>query len=63
LTATEKLLGKRQFDELLSDKITKSPGKPTLAPATDNREAITVKASAAEDFTNCSDAQASNNKN
>ncbi len=52
LTGVETLLGKKQFGELLTDHIQKSPGKPTLAPVTDNRKAITVKTTAAEDFAN-----------
>ena len=36
----EELLGKKVFESLLTDRITKTPGKPTLAPASDNREAF-----------------------
>lgn len=50
LTAVEKLLGKRQFDELLKSYIIKPPGKPTLAPETDKREAINLNPTAAEVF-------------
>ena len=50
LTAVEKLLGKKEFAELLADQIIKPPGKPTLAPETDNRKAITLKPTAEEDF-------------
>lgn len=50
LTAVEKLLGKKEFTELLADQIVKPPGKPTLAPETDKREAITLKTTAEEDF-------------
>ena len=50
LTAVEKLLGKKEFTELLADQIVKPPGKPTLAPETDKRKAITLKPTAEEDF-------------
>ena len=50
LTAVEKLLGKKEFTELLADQIVKPRGKPTLAPETDKREAITLKITAEEDF-------------
>lgn len=50
LTAVEKLLGKKQFVDLLSSYIIKPPGKPTLAPETDNREAIKLNPTAAEVF-------------
>lgn len=50
LAATEKLLGKGKFTEIAGSHVTVSTGKPTLAPESDNREAITLKPSAAEDF-------------
>lgn len=50
LTEIEKTLGKKDFEEKLSDYIEKPPGKPTLAPDTDKREAITNKVTAAEAF-------------
>lgn len=50
LTAVEKLLGKKSFQELLANQINTPPGKPTLAPASDKREAVTSKATAAQDF-------------
>lgn len=37
ITAIEKLLGKKEFTELLGDYITKPQGKPTLVVATDKR--------------------------
>lgn len=52
LTAVEKLLGKKQFTELLEPYVIKPPGKPTLAPESDNRKAITNKVTAAEAFNN-----------
>lgn len=41
--AVEKLLGKKQYKELLDEAghVKVEPGKPTLAPASDKREAIT----------------------
>lgn len=51
LTALEKLIGgKAKLEELLSDYIIKPPGKPTLAPESDKRPAITNKVTAAEAF-------------
>lgn len=38
--AAEKLLGKNKFDVALTNLITKAPGKPTIAPAADKRQAI-----------------------
>ncbi len=40
LTNAEKLVGKKQFAELLGDYIEKPQGKPTLAPITDKRESF-----------------------
>lgn len=42
LTEMEKLMGKKQFQEILGDYIFKSPGKPALVPITDKRPAINV---------------------
>ncbi len=50
LTAVEKLTGKPKFNELLSGQVIKPPGKPTLAPETDKREAVTNKTTAEEAF-------------
>ena len=50
LTAVEKLLGKKDFEAQLSDFIIKPPGKPTLAPESDKRSAITNRTTAAEAF-------------
>jgi len=51
LAATEKLLGKKKFEELLGQFVERPPGKPTLVPVDDKREAIT-RPSAQEDFKN-----------
>lgn len=50
LTAVEKLLGKKTFEEAMEGQIIRPPGKPALAPESDKREAITLQTSAAEDF-------------
>jgi hypothetical protein len=50
LAAVEKLLGKAQFNKLLKDYYFTPPGKPTLAPVSDKRIAISNRTSAAEDF-------------
>lgn len=48
----EKALGKKDFRELLEEQgfVVKQPGKPTLAPSTDKRKAITNAVDPAEDF-------------
>lgn len=50
ITALEKQLGKKRFNELLGTLIVKPPGKPTLVPQTDKRPALAT-VSAAEEFT------------
>lgn len=50
LTATEALLGKTRFCKLLADYIIKPPGKPTLVPAADKREAMTTIPTAEQAF-------------
>lgn len=40
LTEMQKLMGKTTFEKVLGDLIYKPPGKPTLVPITDKREAI-----------------------
>lgn len=50
ITAMEKALGKKQFAELVGDLVVKPAGKPTLAPVSDKRQAISSVASAAADF-------------
>ena len=47
LTALEKLMGKKNFQNLLSDLVVRTEGKPVLVPVSDRREEITV---AAADF-------------
>lgn len=48
ITAMEKLVGKKQFNEILGTLIIKPPGKPKLAPESDKRPAI--KSTAEIDF-------------
>lgn len=50
LTGIEKLLGKKSFSDILSEYVTVSPGKPTLAPVSDKREAYANKISAEDVF-------------
>ena len=40
ITALEKLMGKKTFESLLGQFVTKAPGKPTLVEAADKRPAI-----------------------
>lgn len=42
ITAMQKLLGKKTFDETLGDLLHKPAGAPTLVPASDKRPALTV---------------------
>lgn len=50
LAKVEKMVGKKEFAEMVGDYIIKPPGKPTLAPASDKRQAVTLKSTAEEDF-------------
>lgn len=54
LTAVEKLIGKPKFKELLTGYVIKPPGKPTIAPMSDKREAITTQPTAEEAFSKVS---------
>ncbi len=42
MTEMQKLMGKKQFDQILGNLIVKPQGKPTLVPVTDKRPAINV---------------------
>lgn len=50
LAQAEKVVGKKRFNEVVGQYIIKKPGKPTLAPATDKREAITNNVTAENVF-------------
>jgi len=53
ITAMEKLVGKKQFSELLEGEaglVIKPAGKPVLVPVTDRREELNTAKAAAEDF-------------
>lgn len=52
LAQTEKTVGKKIFEELVGDLVTKKPGKPALVPESDKRPAITNKLNATEAFGN-----------
>ena len=47
VTAMQKLLGKKQFNDILGDYVVKPPGKPVLVPASDKRPEYST---AADDF-------------
>ena len=49
LSQIEKIVGKTRFAEIAGAHVVKSPGKPTLAPASDKREPYAVT-TAAQDF-------------
>ena len=49
LTGVEKVMGKRLFNDALGIYVTKTKGKPTLAPESDKRKEYAVE-SAADDF-------------
>jgi hypothetical protein len=38
----QKLMGKAKFEDILGSLIYKAPGKPTLVPVSDKRQAIKV---------------------
>jgi len=50
ITAMQKLLGKKTFEELLNDLIIKPQGKPVLAPESDKRPEYSSADNAAKDF-------------
>lgn len=54
ITEMEKLLGKREFNEILGDLVYKPPGKPTLVPDSDKRPAINTT-TATDEFSNMED--------
>jgi len=52
LAQVEKVIGKKDFQELVGTMVVKNPGKPTLAKESDKREAITNQVDAKEVFKN-----------
>ena len=50
LAQVEKLMGKAHFEDVAGEYVIKNPGKPTLVPSTDKRQAITNKITANETF-------------
>lgn len=50
LAQVEKVIGKKDFAELVGMYVIKNPGKPALVPENDKREAITNKVTVAEAF-------------
>lgn len=53
LTAMERLMGKKTFNEVLGDLVVKPVGKPTLVPDTDKRPVLDIR-SAESEFTKTS---------
>lgn len=52
LASVEKTVGKAEFQKLVGNMVVWNPGKPTLAEASDKREAVTNKVTAEEAFKN-----------
>ncbi len=52
LAKCEKFVGPKRFGQLVGSFITKNPGKPTLAPEGDKRQAISNQIKATDVFTN-----------
>ncbi len=50
LAQIEKQLGKKVFTNAAGNHVIKQPGKPSLAPAEDNRPTYSIRANADEDF-------------
>lgn len=50
ITAMEKLIGKKKFNEILGTLIERPEGKPTLVPSSDKRKEIKINNTAAADF-------------
>ena len=48
LTEMEKLMGKQKFKDILGDFIIKPPGKPTLVPLSNKRQALNVSSAKTE---------------
>jgi hypothetical protein len=50
ITALEKLVGKKQFGEIMADVLIKPPGKPTLVDESDKRPAMDLSTVKDSDF-------------
>lgn len=50
ITALEKVVGKKKFNDLVGDYIVKPPGKPTLVKESDKRPELNSSEKAADDF-------------
>ena len=50
ITAMEKLIGKKKFNEILGTLIERPEGKPTLVPSSDKRKEIKINNTAVADF-------------
>ena len=50
ITALEKTLGKKRFNELVADLIVKPPGRPALVPESDKRQEINALETAQAEF-------------
>ena len=50
LTEFEKMMGKKKFSELLGKYVTKPPGKLSLVPESDPREAVELNSSPEQEF-------------
>lgn len=50
LSAMEKLMGKEDFELACGDLVTRAPGKPTLVPESDKRQAYNPNAAVAAEF-------------
>jgi hypothetical protein len=50
LSAMEKLMGKEDFELACGDLVTRAPGKPTLVPESDKRQAYSPNAAVAAEF-------------
>lgn len=50
ISALEKLIGKKRFNEILESLIERPEGKPTLVPSSDKRKEIKINSTAVADF-------------